>query len=299
MEPVQPVASWGFAMDPASLTAPPIALCLGGMDPSGGAGLIRDALSVAELGCHPMTVSLAETLQNGLGCSRIEPPSMDPVLRLESLAPHLAGRWGVKLGLCALAPPVFHRLCATLAHLAPPVRIWDPILAPSAGVGLHDGEDLRRMAKALLPAGGWVVSPNRGEAAAFAGLPPEAIAGAAPDRLARPWLEAGAAAVWLKGGHAEGDRVQDLWITLAGMEALEPSPRLPGARRGTGCLLAATWLALRLGGLQPQAAAVESARRLRERWARAWRPGGVGRVMFAPDPSSLPSERPRLAPEPQ
>ena len=279
-----PVASWGFAMDLVSSPAPPIALCLGGMDPSGGAGLIRDALSVAALGCHPMTVSLAETLQNGLGCSRIEPPAMDPVLRLESLAPHLAGRWGVKIGLCALEPAVFRRLCAALAHLAPPVRIWDPILAPSAGVGLHDGEDLRRMAKALLPAGGWVVSPNRGEAAAFAGLPPEAIRAADPDGLARPWLEAGAAAVWLKGGHAEGDRVQDLWITPEGIEALEPVSRLPGTRRGTGCLLASTWLALRLRGLEPRAAAEEAARHLRARWDRAWVPGGVGRAVFAPEP---------------
>lgn len=284
-------------MDPASPTAPPIALCLGGMDPSGGAGLIRDALSMAALGCHPMTVSLAETLQNGLGCSRIEPPSMDPVLRLESLAPHLAGRWGVKLGLCALEPPMFRRLCAALALLAPPVRIWDPILAPSAGVGLHDGEDLRRMAVALLPTGGWVVSPNRGEAAAFAGLPPDTIREADPDRLARPWLEAGASAVWLKGGHAEGDRVQDLWITSEGLEALEPSPRLPGTRRGTGCLLASTWLALRLRGLEPRAAAVEAARRLRARWDLAWAPGGVGRAMFAPETPCLPPGTSCPAPE--
>ena len=278
-------------MDPASPPAPPIALCLGGMDPSGGAGLLRDALSVAALGCHPMTVSLAETVQNGLGCSRIEPPSLDPVLRLESLAPHLGGRWGVKVGLCALEPTVFNRLCAALALLAPPVRIWDPILAPSAGVGLHDGGDLNRMAKALLASGGWVVSPNRGEAAAFAGLPPGAIRAADPDRLAHPWLEAGATAVWLKGGHAEGDQVQDLWITPEGVEALEASPRLPGTRRGTGCLLASTWLAFRLNGWAPQAAAVASARRLRDRWDQAWIPGGVGRALFAPDLS-------RSAPEP-
>ena len=270
-------------MDPVAPEVPPIALCLGGMDPSCGAGILRDALTVAALGCHPMAVSLAETLQNGLGCSRIEPPSMDPVLRLENLAPHLAGRWGVKVGLCALEPAPFRRLCAILGHLAPPVRIWDPILAPSAGVGLHDGEDLRCMASALLPMGGWVVSPNRGEAAAFAGLPPEAIHAAEPSLLARPWLEAGAAAVWLKGGHAGGDRVQDLWITAGGIEALEASPRLPGARRGTGCTLAATWLGLRLRGLDPQAAALESARRLRNRWDRAWVPGGAGRPMFAPE----------------
>jgi hydroxymethylpyrimidine/phosphomethylpyrimidine kinase len=270
-------------MDAPRMPDPPIALCLGGLDPSGGAGLLRDVLAVAALGCQPMAVPLAETLQNGLACSRIEPPAMDPVARIEALAPHLAGRWGVKIGLCALDQAVFHRLAATLRQLAPPFRIWDPILAPTAGVGLHDGRDLVRMARALLPTGGWVVSPNRGEAAAFAGLPPDAIHTADPDRLSAPWLEAGAAAVWLKGGHAEGDTVQDLWITPEGTTALDLVPRLTGSRRGTGCTLSSTWLGLRLRGASDLDAAREAAQRLRARWPRAWTPGGIGRPLFAPE----------------
>lgn len=273
-------------MDAPHPSAPPVALCLGGMDPSSGAGLLRDALTLAELGCQPMAVSLGETLQNGLACLRIEPPSLDPVQRVEVLAPHLAGRWGVKLSLCALAPSDFRRLCATLRHLAPPLRIWDPILAPSAGVGLHDGADLRRMATELLPMGGWVVSPNRGEAAAFAGLPPEAIRTAAPEALTGPWLAAGAAAVWLKGGHAAGSDIQDLWITPQGIQPLDRVPRLPGERRGTGCLLSASWLGLRLLGASDLEAAREAARRLRDRWDRAFAPGLAGRPMFAPAPAA-------------
>lgn len=269
-------------MDAPRPSAPPVALCLGGMDPSGGAGLLQDALTLAGLGCHPMAVSLAETLQNGLACARIEAPAMDPVVRLECLAPHLAGRWGVKLSLCALAERDFRRLCATLRHLAPPIRIWDPILAPSAGVGLHDGEDLRRMAADLLPMGGWVVSPNRAEAAAFAGLPPDAIRTAKPEAMALPWLEAGARAVWLKGGHAAGDTVQDLWISAEGISPLDPSPRLPGERRGTGCLLSAAWLGLRLNGQDDRDAAREAARHLRSRWDQAFAPGATGRPLFAP-----------------
>lgn len=264
--------------------APPTALCLGGMDPSGGAGLLRDALTLSELGCHPMAVSLAETLQNGLACTRIDPPTVDPVARVENLAPHLTGRWGLKLSLCALEATAFRRLCATLRHLAPPICIWDPILAPSAGVGLHDGSDLQRMATDLFPASRWVVSPNRGEAAAFAGLPPEAMRDATVEALTSPWLEAGAEAVWLKGGHASGSHVQDIWVTRQGVTLLPSAPRLPGERRGTGCLLSATWLGLRLLGRDDLQAAAESAHRLRQRWDRAFSPGGIGRPMFSPAP---------------
>jgi hydroxymethylpyrimidine/phosphomethylpyrimidine kinase len=271
-------------MDDTRPSAPPLALCLGGMDPSGGAGLLRDALTLAELGCQPMAVSLAETIQNSLACLRIELPALDPVQQVEALAPHLVGRWGLKLSLSALDTAGFRRLCTTLRHLAPPIRIWDPILAPSAGIGLHDGADLRRMAADLLSMGGWVVSPNRGEAAAFAGLPPEAIQSAEARSLATPWLEAGATAVWLKGGHASGDQVQDVWITRDGIQALDLTPRLPGERRGTGCLLSATWLGLRLLGRTDLQAALESAQRLRLRWGLAFTPGGVGRPMFNPLP---------------
>jgi hydroxymethylpyrimidine/phosphomethylpyrimidine kinase len=265
-----------------SAPSAPVALCLGGVDPSGGAGILRDALTVAAFGVLPMAVSTAETLQNGLGCAHILPPAVDPVARLESLGPHLAGRWGVKLGLCALAEADFRRLAASLRALAPPVRIWDPVLAPSAGVGLHDGGDLRRMGRELFALGGWVVAPNRGEAAAFAGLPPEAIQTAAVEILAAPFLELGAVAVWLKGGHGAGDRVQDHWITANGIEALPTAPRLPGVRRGTGCTLASAWLALRLLGREPLPAAVEAADWLRAGWNQAFAPGGAGRPQFLP-----------------
>lgn len=271
---------------------PPIALCLGGMDPSAGAGLLRDVMTLSALGVHPMAVCTAETLQNGLACQRVEAPSMDPVERIEALGPHLAGRWGVKLGMAALDESTFLRLAATLRALGPPIRIWDPILAPSAGVGLHDGADLRRMAEVLLRGGGWVVSPNRGESAAAAGLPPDQIQTAEADVLARPWLDRGAHAVWLKGGHAQGPEIQDLWITGDGITALPASLRLPGQRRGTGCTLAATWLGLRLSSRSETGAAEEAAERLRKRWTNAFAPGGAGRPLFGPEALAASPEAP-------
>lgn len=270
-------------MLPAPPPRPPVALCLGGMDPSGGAGLLRDAATVAAFGILPMAVATAETLQNGIACARILPPSMDPVARIEALGPHLAGRWGVKLGLCALDETQLRRMAGVLGALGPAFRIWDPILAPSAGVGLHDGGDLRAMARILLAEGGWVASPNRGEAAACAGLPPETIATAAPETLAAPFLDCGAEAVWIKGGHAAGELVQDLWVTAAGIQALPSAPRLAGQRRGTGCTLASAWLALRLRGLEPVPAAGAAAAWLRSRWDAAWAPAGAGRPQFLPE----------------
>ena len=143
--------------------------------------------------------------------------------------------------------------------------------------------ELRRLGAILLKDGQWVVNPNRGESAAVAGLSPDLIQTADLEQLARPWLEMGARAVWLKGGHAPGQAVQDFWITQDGITALPSSPRLPGQRRGTGCTVAATWLGLRLLGRSEVTAAEAAALRLRSRWHQAFTPGGAGRPVFAPE----------------
>lgn len=257
--------------------AAPVALCLGGLDPSAGAGILRDVMTLAALGVHPMAVPTADTIQNGVACRAILAPA-DPFPALEALAPHLGGAWGVKLGLCALAPEQLDRLARQLEAWKPAARIWDPILAPTAGVGLHSARGLADLADALLGVGDWVVAPNRVEASALAGRPE----GAAPEVLARPLLERGAAAVWLKGGHASGGEVEDFWITPAGVESLGRAPRLGGDRRGTGCTLASAWLGFRLLGQGGPEAARSAATFLRGRWEPGIVPGGAGRPCFAP-----------------
>ena len=265
-------------MDAPALINTPVALCLGGMDPSGGAGILRDAATCQALGVHAMAVSTAETVQNSLGCQRIVPPLLDPVEHLESLSVHLAGNWGLKLGLCALDLPSFRRLAAALEALAPPLRIWDPIVAPSLGAPLHDVHELLVMAEVLLPMGGWVVAPNLHEAAVASGLPVDAGA----EALARPFLERGAEAVWLKGGHRGLPEVEDFWIDAAGARSLGRWLRMQGERRGTGCTIASAWLALRILGADSLPAVTAAIDWIRSRWEPPFIPGDAGRPLFSP-----------------
>jgi hydroxymethylpyrimidine/phosphomethylpyrimidine kinase len=194
----------------------------------------------------------------------------------------MAGNWGVKVGLNALDGDDFNAICGLLRDLAPPIRIWDPILAPSLGVAHHDAPRLKRMARAILAGGGWVVCPNLPEAGILAGLPDfESLAGD-PFRLAEPLLDYGALAVWLKGGHGEGNQVEDFWVTSSGAVNLGIHSRLPGERRGTGCTLASAWLGYRLQGQGEIASAVAAVEWLRDHWHGAFAPGDVGRPCFAP-----------------
>jgi hydroxymethylpyrimidine/phosphomethylpyrimidine kinase len=225
-----------------------------------------------------MAISTAATVQNGLACFRIAPPALNPVECLEALRIHLTGSWGVKLGLSSMAYGEMQELMRLVDALKPICRIWDPVQAPTSGVAHHDPAALKRMATAILGRKGWVVSPNRLEAAAISGESPDAV----PQALADGWLELGAKAVWLKGGHTSGAFVEDFWIDSQGVRSLGKWARLPGERRGTGCTLAAAWLGLRLQGLDDVPAAEGAGAWIRERWASAVQPGGVGRPCFWP-----------------
>ena len=51
----------------------PIVLTFGATDPSGGAGLQADILTIASMGCHPLTVVTAVTVQDTGGVDDILP----------------------------------------------------------------------------------------------------------------------------------------------------------------------------------------------------------------------------------
>src|SRR4051812_17316777 len=60
-------------MSSASLSAsPPAVLAFAATDPTGGAGLQADLLTAASLGCHPLSVVTAVTVQDTTGVEHVE-----------------------------------------------------------------------------------------------------------------------------------------------------------------------------------------------------------------------------------
>ncbi|HQV88089.1 MAG TPA: bifunctional hydroxymethylpyrimidine kinase/phosphomethylpyrimidine kinase, partial [Nitrosomonas sp.] len=58
------------------LQPPPIVLSFAANDPSGGAGIQADMLTIASLGCHPLSVVTAITVQDTTGVDEVMP--LDP-----------------------------------------------------------------------------------------------------------------------------------------------------------------------------------------------------------------------------
>jgi hydroxymethylpyrimidine/phosphomethylpyrimidine kinase len=223
-------------------------LIIGGLDPGGGAGLVRDVLTACALGARPLVVATAWTEQ-GTGVHRVEP--RDAAELADSVRQQVAGRpAAVKIGMV----PDAKRAAAVIEGLgafAGPVVV-DPVLASSRGGALFRGaaaELLPLLRRATL------VTPNAAEAAALSGLPVTSAAEAAA--AARALAAQGVAAVLVKGGHLGGaaEPVTDTLLVGAALHSLGHARVGGGDVRGTGCALA-TALAVHLGrGATPLAAA--------------------------------------------
>src|SRR5215475_1877172 len=53
--------------------SPPVVLTFSAADPSGGAGMQADILTLASMGCHPLSVLTAITVQDTLGVEAVQP----------------------------------------------------------------------------------------------------------------------------------------------------------------------------------------------------------------------------------
>jgi hydroxymethylpyrimidine kinase/phosphomethylpyrimidine kinase len=192
---------------------------LGGLDPSGGAGVLRDvATARAVAPTRVVHVGVTAFTQQGDGQPADAQATSAEALRFQlARAPKPAA---VKLGLLPAA--VVSVIVEALAPLEVPV-VLDPVLQASAGGSMG------ARAEALLPLlRGAVVTPNRREYDVLVGADEP-----------RGWLARhGVAGLLRKGGHDDGNSVTDTLWTGDGSEALS-RPRQSGPDpRGTGCALA-------------------------------------------------------------
>lgn len=230
-----------------------VVLVAGGIDPSGGAGLLRDVATAAARGARAHAVGTAWTDQ-GEGVHRVEP--RDPSAIRDAVARAVATLQpaAVKIGM-AVGPATATALIDALGNYAGPVVI-DPVLATSRGGSLWEGEAVN-MIPLLRRA--TLVTPNADEAGELAEAPVTTAGGgeaAARFLIARHRL----AAVLVKGGHIDTAEpfVNDALVTPDGVRRWTRA-RVPGTTpRGTGCALA-TAIAVELARGLALADAVDAA----------------------------------------
>jgi hydroxymethylpyrimidine/phosphomethylpyrimidine kinase len=240
----------------------PVVLAVGGIDPSGGAGLAADLRAIARAGGWGCPACAVLTVQSTRGVRAVRPvPS--PLLAAQARAILRDTRVGaIKTGALGSAENV--RTVARLSERADVPLVVDPVLRPSRGRPALLGGARAVAAMRALAALATVLLPNRFEAEALLGR--RIRDGEEKDAARALRSELGARAVLLKGGHfGDGPRVTD-WLALPGSVRALVHARTRAAVHGTGCALAAL-LAGRLAALGAGRAARDAEILAAGRWA--------------------------------
>ncbi|CRI64345.1 Phosphomethylpyrimidine kinase [Thiocapsa sp. KS1] len=225
----------------------PVVLCIGGHDPSGGAGIVADAEAVRAAGAFPVTVVTALTGQNTCGLSRIHPQAAEQVdAHCRTLLRDCTPR-ALKIGMIGSAPLI--DLLGTLIDENPGLPVvLDPVLASGAGQRVADAAILDGLRVSLIRRS-TLVTPNLPEAQTLTGA-------LGPSDCATRLLSLGASWVLITGTHDDTADVTNWLFNSEGLQQRLDWPRLPGEYHGSGCTLASAIAArLALGAAMPEAVA--------------------------------------------
>ena len=131
-------------------SSPPLVLVFAASDPSGGAGLQADLLTIASLGCHPLSVLTAITAQDTRGVDGLLALEPDWITRQARALLEDMPVAAFKLGVLGSARNAAAVAAILEQHPRVPV-VLDPVLASGRGDLLADRETVQVMRSALLP----------------------------------------------------------------------------------------------------------------------------------------------------
>lgn len=228
---------------------PPMVLTFAASDPTGGAGMQADLLTLAALSCHPLSVVTGLTVQDTSGVARLWSVDADWV---RDQARHLLDDVtpaAFKAGVLGSAANV--RAVAEIVSRHPAPFVVDPVLASGRGDALADADALDALRKLVLPHT-TVLTPNSIEARRLAA--PETNLAACARRL----IDEGCEYVLITGTHEDTAEVVNTLYDESGIVREDRWPRLPGSYHGSGCTLASAVAARLAHGAGPADAAREA-----------------------------------------
>ncbi|MBX9848475.1 MAG: hydroxymethylpyrimidine/phosphomethylpyrimidine kinase [Rhodocyclaceae bacterium] len=234
---------------------PPIVLSFAASDPTGGAGIQADLLAIAGMGCHPVSVVTAITVQDTTGVEDILPidagwveDQARAVLEDMPVAAFKFGVLGSVENITAIAEVV-----ADYPHIP---LIFDPVLASGRGDQLSNEDMIEAITELLLPQT-TILTPNSLEARRLAEVDDES----APPELsecAHRLIQAGCEYVLVTGTHENTAQVVNTLYGSHGVVRADRWQRLAGSYHGSGCTLASALAAALAQGMSIEEAVHEA-----------------------------------------
>ena len=246
----------------------PAVLTFAASDPTSGAGLQADLLALASMGCYPLSVVTAITVQDTAGVESVLPIDSDWVTDqarclLEDM-PVAAFKMGM-LGSTEIVTVV-----AEVVSDYPDVPlVLDPVLASGRGDEFASDDMVSAIRELLVPQS-TVVTPNIPELRRLAG---DDEGDASLAECAQRLLDTGCEYVLVTGTHDSTPEVVNTLYHRGGVLRSDSWQRLPGSYHGSGCTLAAALAANLARGLDIGDAVYEAQDYTWQALSRAFRPG--------------------------
>lgn len=219
----------------------PIALTIAGSDSSGGAGVQADLKTFSAFGVYGASVITALTAQNTQGVQGVHAvPIPFIVAQADSVLGDLSVS-AIKTGMLATTE-IVEAVAGVLARWPDLPVVVDPVMVATSGDMLLSPDAVVAVRRLLLPRAR-LLTPNLPEAAA---LLETGVATSEDEMTAQgqSLMRAGAGAVLMKGGHAEGRSAVDILVLPDGVVRVESLRIETSNTHGTGCTLSAAITAL-------------------------------------------------------
>jgi hydroxymethylpyrimidine/phosphomethylpyrimidine kinase len=250
---------------------PPIVLTFAATDPSGGAGLQADILTIASMGCHPLTVVTAVTVQDTSGVDDVHP--MDAELVVDQARTVLEDMpvAAFKIGMLGSVENV--AVIAEIISDYPDIPlVFDPVLASGRGDELANEDMLAALRELLLPQT-TILTPNSIEARRLIQDDDNEQDDPSLNECAKRIIQLGCEYVLITGTHEHTPKVINSLYGEHGLVRSDNWPRLPGIYHGSGCTLASAIAALLANGLPMEEAVREAQEFTWEALKYGFRPG--------------------------
>ena len=227
---------------------PPIVLVFAGTDPSGGAGLQADILTLSSMGCHPLSVVTAVTIQDTMGVEDVLPIDAEWVADQARCVLEDVPVAVFKIGLLGSIEAVA-AIAEVVSDYPDIPLVLDPILASGRGDELASEDLISAMRELLIPQT-TLITPNSLEVRRLAG-DDDANEDDDPDlgECARRLLGLGCEYVLITGTHENTPQVINTLYEQQGVVRTDSWQRLAGTYHGSGCTLAAAIAATIANGL--------------------------------------------------
>lgn len=250
---------------------PPIVLVFAATDPSGGAGLQADIMTLTSMGCHPLSVVTAVTIQDTMGVDDVSPIDAEWVADQARCVLEDMPVAAFKVGLLGNLEQVA-AIAEVVSDYPEVPLVLDPVLASGRGDELVTEEMVGALRELLIPQT-TILTPNSLEARRLAAEEGEEADGPALAECARRIIAAGCEYVLVTGTHENTTQVVNTLYAQSGVVRSDSWQRLPGSYHGSGCTLASAIAATIANGLEVSDAVKDAQEYTWQTLKAAFRPG--------------------------